>query len=229
MAPICWKLSFFGSLDRFGSRGWPSARHLVRWVCWQIQSMHFILPPPLKHSLSSTDIFIGIGLGVVFSLLAGWMPAQEMPRRPHLHRFWRDDWSPGFFTGYANQMGLMPFTSRRNRFALSKHGNDWWFKNAGRWICGRGLLDTWGSALLSGHLLVLLAGWMRPVCTGAVSRLACSRFVDGSSRHRLAVAGLVVAVSMVTGMFQMIGSFRDTIEEWFDVRFQADLYVSDAE
>ena len=41
------------------------------------------------------------------------------------------------------------------------------------------------------------------------------------------MAGLVVAVSMVTGMFQMIGSFRDTIEEWFDVRFQADLYVSE--
>jgi hypothetical protein len=33
---------------------------------------------------------------------------------------------------------------------------------------------------------------------------------------------------MVTGMFQMIGSFRDTIEEWFDVRFQADLYVSES-
>ena len=48
------------------------------------------------------------------------------------------------------------------------------------------------------------------------------------SRHRLAVAGLVVAVSMVTGMFQMIDSFRDTIQEWFDVRFQADLYVSES-
>ena len=32
---------------------------------------------------------------------------------------------------------------------------------------------------------------------------------------------------MVTGMFQMIDSFRDTIEEWFEVRFQADLYVSE--
>ena len=33
---------------------------------------------------------------------------------------------------------------------------------------------------------------------------------------------------MVTGMFQMIGSFRETIEEWFDVRFQAHLYVSES-
>ena len=33
---------------------------------------------------------------------------------------------------------------------------------------------------------------------------------------------------MVTGMFQMIDSFRGTIEDWFDVRFQADLYVSES-
>jgi putative ABC transport system permease protein len=32
---------------------------------------------------------------------------------------------------------------------------------------------------------------------------------------------------MVVGMLQMVGSFRDTIEHWFDVRFQAQLYVSE--
>ena len=62
---------------------------------------------------------------------------------------------------------------------------------------------------------------------GAATRVALSRLADGSSRHRLAVAGMVVAVGMVTGMLQMVGSFRGTIETWFDVRFQADLYVSE--
>tara|TARA_Y100001934_G_scaffold219627_1_gene261317 strand:- start:20 stop:1309 length:1290 start_codon:yes stop_codon:yes gene_type:complete len=87
--------------------------------------------------------------------------------------------------------------------------------------------SVFGSALLSGQFLVLLAGWMRPFCQGPVARLACSRLRDGSSRHRLAVAGLVVAVGMVTGMFQMVDSFRGTIREWFDVRFQAELYLSE--
>jgi putative ABC transport system permease protein len=32
---------------------------------------------------------------------------------------------------------------------------------------------------------------------------------------------------MVTGMFQMVDSFRSTIEQWFDIRFQAELYVSE--
>ena len=32
---------------------------------------------------------------------------------------------------------------------------------------------------------------------------------------------------MVTGMFQMVDSFRGTIEQWFNVRFQAELYISE--
>ena len=93
------------------------------------------------------------------------------------------------------------------------------FLASGCWILG--------AALLSGHVLVRLAGLIKPYCAGPITRLVFSRLQDGSSRHRLAVAGLVVAVGMVTGMFQMVDSFRITIEEWFDVRFQADLYVSE--
>jgi putative ABC transport system permease protein len=177
-------------------------------------------------SITSTDILIGIGLGVVFSLLAGWIPARDATQTPPAQILARGDWSPGFHWLRNPRMGLMllllgalallfPSMELEGGSKLPVGG----FVTAGCWILG--------AALLSGHLLVFLAGCFRPLCSGAVSRLACSRLYDGSSRHRLAVAGLVVAVSMVTGMFQMIGSFRDTIEEWFDVRFQADLYVSE--
>jgi len=177
-------------------------------------------------SITSTDILIGIGLGVVFSLLAGWIPARDATQTPPAQILARGDWSPGFHWLRNPRMGLMllllgalallfPSMELEGGSKLPVGG----FVTAGCWILG--------AALLSGHLLVFLAGCLRPLCTGVVSRLACSRLYDGSSRHRLAVAGLVVAVSMVTGMFQMIGSFRDTIEEWFDVRFQADLYVSE--
>ena len=75
--------------------------------------------------------------------------------------------------------------------------------------------------------MVRLCRLIRVLPWGAVPRLALSRLADGSSRHRLAVAGLVVAVGMVTGMLQMVGSFRGTIERWFEVRFQAELYVGE--
>ena len=177
-------------------------------------------------SITVTDLIIGISLGVTFSLLAGWIPARDATQTPPAQILARGDWSPGFHWLRNPRMGLillflgslallLPSFELGGGSKLPVGG----FVTAGCWILG--------AALLSGHLLVLLAGWFRPFCSGSVSRLACSRLYDGSSRHRLAVAGLVVAVSMVTGMFQMIGSFRDTIEEWFDIRFQADLYVSE--
>ena len=177
-------------------------------------------------SMTGVDLSIGLGLGIVFSLLAGWLPARDATQTPPAQILAKGDWSPGFSWLRKPNAGLgllilggiallFPPYEMIGGSKMPAGG----FVAAGCWVLG--------SALLSGHLLVLLAGWIRPICTGAVSRLACSRLLDGSSRHRLAVAGLVVAVSMVTGMFQMIGSFRDTIEEWFDVRFQADLYVSE--
>ena len=178
-------------------------------------------------SMNGMDLSIGLGLGVIFSFLAGWLPARDATLTPPAQILAKGDWSPGFSWLRKPNAGLgllilgglallFPPYEMTGGSKMPAGG----FVAAGCWVLG--------SALLSGHLLVFLAKWFRPFATGPVSRLACSRLLDGSSRHRLAVAGLVVAVSMVTGMFQMIGSFRDTIEEWFDVRFQADLYVSES-
>ena len=178
-------------------------------------------------TITSLDVIVGMVLGVLFSLLAGWLPARDATQTPPAQVLAKGDWSPGFSWLRRPKIGLVllgvgglalfppPFVMEAGS-KMPVGG----FIAAGCWILG--------AALLSGNVLVLLARWIRPFCNGPVSRLACSRLQDGSSRHRLAVAGLVVAVSMVTGMFQMIDSFRGTIEEWFDVRFQADLYISES-
>ena len=178
-------------------------------------------------SLTVTDVAVGLVLGLLFSMIAGWLPARDANQTPPAQVLARGDWSPGFAWLRKPKIGVFfivlgaiflvpPPVVMESGSKIPVGG----FVAAGCWILG--------SALLSGHVLVLLAGWIRPITTSTVARLACSRLQDGSSRHRLAVAGLVVAVSMVTGMFQMIDSFRGTIEDWFDVRFQADLYVSES-
>ena len=176
--------------------------------------------------LTRWDWMLGIGLGVVFSFVAGLIPARDAMQTPPAQVLARGDWSPGFSWLHRPILGYvllvigalclwMPAQPMSGGGRLPIGG----FSAAGCWI--------FGVALLSGQVLVGGARALRRLADGAVSRIAVSRLADGSSRHRLAVAGLVVAVGMVTGMLQMVGSFRDTIEGWFDVRFQADLYISE--
>jgi putative ABC transport system permease protein len=176
--------------------------------------------------LTRADWLLGVGLGVVFSLLAGLIPARDAMQTPPAQVLARGDWSPGFrwlhrpVIGYVLVlMGCVCLWLPPQRLSGGGQFSIGGFTAAGCWI--------FGAALLSGQVLTWLAGLCRRRVDGPVVRLALSRLADGSSRHRLAVAGLVVAVGMVVGMLQMVGSFRDTIERWFDVRFQAELYVSE--
>ncbi|MEO0508585.1 MAG: FtsX-like permease family protein [Verrucomicrobiota bacterium] len=176
--------------------------------------------------LTAGDVFIGAGIGFFFSLIAGWLPARDAMFTPPAQVLARGDWSPGFSWLRSPLVGIaalvlgclslfLPTPVMEGGSRLPLGG----FIAAGLWI--------FGAALLSGAVLVGLSRLLAHVSGGAIFRLALSRLADGSSRHRLAVAGLVVAVGMVTGMLQMVGSFRGTIERWFDVRFQAELYVSE--
>ena len=176
--------------------------------------------------LTGMDWLLGIGLGVAFSLFAGLVPARDAMQTPPAQILSRGDWSPGFSWLHRPRFGYILLLvgvlclclppQRMEGGSLLPYGG---FLAAASWI--------FGAALLSGQVLSLTAGALRKLFDGAVLRVALSRLADGSSRHRLAVAGLVVAVGMVTGMLQMVGSFRGTIVDWFDVRFQAELYISE--
>jgi len=176
--------------------------------------------------LSREDVFIGMSIGIVFSLIAGWFPARDAMETPPAQILSRGDWSPGFDWIRRPWLGLcllvlgaLVLLLPPIPFGLGARLPLGGFLAAGFWVVG--------GAFLSGQILVGLSRIAVRCFHGLIPRLAFSRLAEGSSRHRLAVAGLVVAVAMVTGMLQMVGSFRGTIEDWFDVRFQADLYVSE--
>ena len=176
--------------------------------------------------LRTSDLWVGFGMGITLSLLAGWLPARDAMLTPPAQILARGDWSPGFRWLQSRWPGVFiillgvlvlkipsPVLESGGRIPIGG------FFAAGCWI--------FGAALLSGECMVLLNRWLQRFNLGPVGRLAVSRVAEGSSRHRLAVAGLVVAVAMVTGILQLVGSFQSTIERWFDVRFQADLYISE--
>lgn len=217
-------IGLLGSLAGIGV-GYLLALGAVHLLADTVNALYFATSAEVIR-LTAADWWIGMFLGTAFSLLAGWLPARDAMQTPPAQILSRGDWSPGFSWLRKPQIGLSlllagvvalwippPVMAGGSKMALGG------FLAAGCWI--------FGAALLSGQLLTVLAKAGQGFSGRAVWRLALSRLADGSSRHRLAVAGLVVAVGMVTGMFQMVGSFRGTIERWFDVRFQAELYVSE--
>lgn len=61
---------------------------------------------------------------------------------------------------------------------------------------------------------------------GVVERMAPRTIVRSLSRMAVAVAALMVAVSVIIGVGVMIDSFRQTVVLWLDDVLQADIYIS---
>ncbi len=60
---------------------------------------------------------------------------------------------------------------------------------------------------------------------GLIGRMAAQGVVHHLSRTSVAVAALSLAVAAAVGVGVMVGSFRDTVDDWLDHTLQADLYV----
>ena len=176
--------------------------------------------------LTHFDIGMAFVLGLGFSLVAGLLPARDAMLTPPAQILSRGDWSPGFawlrsirFSLILFSLGLLCLLLPPLKLDGGSNMALGGFLAAGLWISAL--------ALASGQCLVLIARVLQQISSKPIWRMAMSRLADGSSRHRLALAGLVVAVGMVSGMLQLVGSFRSTIQTWFEVRFEADLYLSE--
>ncbi|MBX3001268.1 MAG: FtsX-like permease family protein, partial [Caldilineaceae bacterium] len=86
-----------------------------------------------------------------------------------------------------------------------------------------------GIALLTpGITLLIMIGLQRALGRrlGILARMAPRDIVRSLSRTSVAIAALMVAVSVIIGVGVMIGSFRLTVEQWLEEVLQADIFVS---
>ncbi|BCX05350.1 MAG: permease [Candidatus Roseilinea sp.] len=81
------------------------------------------------------------------------------------------------------------------------------------------------SPLLTLALMRLLAPLLDCI-VGLVGRMSARNVVNSISRTAIAIASLMVAVSVIIGLQSMIGSFRTTVESWLDASLTADVYVA---
>ena len=86
-----------------------------------------------------------------------------------------------------------------------------------------------GMALLTPGLTLLLMDGLYLLLNrrfGILARMAPRNIVRSLSRTSVAIAALMVAVSVIIGVGVMIVSFRLTVEQWLDEILQADIFVS---
>ena len=85
-----------------------------------------------------------------------------------------------------------------------------------------------GAALLTPPLIALILQAAAPLTAplGVLGRLAPRDILRSLSRTSVAVAALMVAVSVIVGVSIMVGSFRGTVVSWLEQTLQADIYVS---
>jgi putative ABC transport system permease protein len=76
--------------------------------------------------------------------------------------------------------------------------------------------------------LGLMNGFQRLVRgrLGVIGRMAHGTIVRSLSRTSVAIAALMVAVSVIIGVGVMVSSFRNTVVLWLDDILQADIYIS---
>lgn len=85
------------------------------------------------------------------------------------------------------------------------------------------------AALLTPALIALIMGALAPLSTallGVLGKMAPRDITRSLSRTSVAVASLMVAVSVIVGVSVMVGSFRVTVVQWLDQTLQADIYVT---
>jgi len=89
-----------------------------------------------------------------------------------------------------------------------------------------------GFALFSPLVLVGIMRGLRPLTTrafGVLGRMAPREISGALSRTSIAVAALMVAVSVTIGISLMVGSFRRTVILWLEQSLQGDVYISVAD
>lgn len=86
-----------------------------------------------------------------------------------------------------------------------------------------------GAASLTPILTRGAMAMLRPLMgrvLGLLGRMATRDIVAHLSRTSIAIAALMIAVSVTIGIGLMVGSFRQTVVEWLAYTLQADIYVS---
>ncbi|PZD70252.1 Macrolide export ATP-binding/permease protein MacB [Acaryochloris thomasi RCC1774] len=196
------------------------ARSIVGLITQTINDFYFVVSVQ-QVAISSLSLIKGFSIGVASALLASLVPALEaMQTSPQtiLQRSSLENKVQRLLPWLVLTWGL---TTVAGILLLRMQ--------AGLVVAFSGLFSILlGAALLTPPITTALMRVVQPLTgrLGVLGRLAPRDIIRSLSRTSVAIAALMVAVSVIVGVSIMVGSFRVTVVQWLDQTLQADIYVS---
>ena len=214
-------LGLIGSLLGVGL-GVVLGQGMVRLVTQTINDLYFVVNvqdvaiPPLS-------LLRGLLIGVVAALLAAAIPAREAMKTTPQSTLRRSALE-------GSTRRLLPWLVLAWLVLSGLGALLLWLQTNSLVVAFAGLFAVLiGFALLTPPLTAVLMRGLTPVGSrllGVLGRMAPRDIVRSLSRTSVAIAALMVAVSVIVGVSIMVGSFRQTVTLWLNDTLQADVYLS---
>jgi putative ABC transport system permease protein len=197
-------------------------RGLVALVTRTINDLYFTVSVR-EVEISAGPLLKGFGLGLGATLVAAAVPAFEAtftPPRTVLRR-----------SSYEERARrLVPWAALGGGLLLALGGGLLAIPSKSLVLSFGALFAiTLGAAALTPLVTLLFIQIIRPAMGalfGLLGRMAARDVVATLSRTSIAVAALMIAVSVTIGVGLMVGSFRQTVVQWLDASLRSDIYVS---
>jgi len=201
--------------------GWLLRQGAVRLVTQTINDLYYVLSVR-EAPLEALTVLKGLGLGLAASLLAAAAPALEAATVPPVTMTQRSS-----FEDRARQivpwLGVIGLTFCAAGVLLLFITNSLITAFSGLFLIVIGLALSVPHAT---HLLMQLITPLLKRTVGVLGGLAARTVIKAISRTSVAIAALMVAVSVTIGVSVMIASFRSTVINWLDLTLVADIYIS---
>jgi putative ABC transport system permease protein len=202
--------------------GWALGKGLVSLVTRTINDLYFVLnvrQVSVEPWTLAKGALIGLGTTVAAALAPSWEASSTAPRaalsrselESRVHRALPITSAVGVSLVLLGTLLLFA----PGRYLLPA------FAGLFSVLMGLALLTPLATLAFM-HLLTPLAGRL----FGQLGRVATRGVAAALSRTGIAVAALMVALSVTVGVDLMIRSFRSTVTEWLEYTLPADLYIS---
>jgi putative ABC transport system permease protein len=205
--------------------GWGGAQFTVRLVARTVNALYYG-NTVAAASLHPGEMLAGVALGVVASVLAGWIPARAAASIPPAQLLARGHVASGLAVLQRRwpAVVLLLAALALSRLPALDLGRGVRFPLAGYLAA---LCAILGAGMFAGALFRPFARSAEALGRRfAPARVAIGHLSHPAGRARLAVAGLVAAVGMSAGMIVLVGSFERTVRGWIDGNLRADLFVA---